>query len=333
MVNERYDEENQEEGEYHFSDDQTNYDMEMDAAKDSTAAAVAPKESVTEKLKQHRRIVIGIIVFIVLLGIVYKLVAPSSAPSTEFQPATPAALPAKAPVKQTPTPPPIAAQAPAVSPPAVQQTVTTTQPAASSPPIPAPVMSQPAVPAPTVAEPAVTPSAPVTTTPVTTGAPLQNDKPISDRVATLEQESNAMMNLMQTQYAQKIADTELQNTQLRTEVQELSTRISNMEVAFRQLTKMLRSGGGAPTVRKSEVAAVISPPPARSIQPRISYTVQAIIPGRAWLKSDSGDTVTVAEGDMLRGYGRITKIDPYDGVVDIDTGSRVISLSYGVSGD
>jgi hypothetical protein len=62
----------------------------------------------------------------------------------------------------------------------------------------------------------------------------------------------------------------------------------------------------------------------------MNYSVQAIIPGRAWLKSDSGDTVTVAEGDMLRGYGRVTKIDPYDGIVNIDTGGKVVTLSYGM---
>ena len=50
------------------------------------------------------------------------------------------------------------------------------------------------------------------------------------------------------------------------------------------------------------------------------------------VESESGETVTVAEGDALKGYGRIAKIDPYDGVVMIDTGTRTISLSYGVNG-
>ena len=78
------------------------------------------------------------------------------------------------------------------------------------------------------------------------------------------------------------------------------------------------------------------PPPLTKrevIVPRIIYSVQAIIPGRAWLKSEAGDTVTVAEGDMLKGLGRITKIDPYDGVVEIDTGNKIISLSYGTNGN
>jgi intracellular multiplication protein IcmG len=74
-------------------------------------------------------------------------------------------------------------------------------------------------------------------------------------------------------------------------------------------------------------------PAARPEVPKIAFSVQAIIPGRAWLKSDSGDTVTVAEGDMLKSYGRVTKIDPYDGIVDIDTGTKIVSLSYGLNGE
>lgn len=71
--------------------------------------------------------------------------------------------------------------------------------------------------------------------------------------------------------------------------------------------------------------------PMKVMEPKVIYTVQAIIPGRAWLKSETGETVTVAEGDVLKNYGRVTKIDPYDGVVDIDTGNKMITLSYGTN--
>jgi hypothetical protein len=66
--------------------------------------------------------------------------------------------------------------------------------------------------------------------------------------------------------------------------------------------------------------------------PRIQYSVQAIIPGRAWLKSDNGETITVAEGDIIKGIGRVTRIDPYDGVVEINLGKRTVALSYGTTG-
>jgi hypothetical protein len=92
------------------------------------------------------------------------------------------------------------------------------------------------------------------------------------------------------------------------------------------------------TAAANKEAAAIQTVPAtqsamRQVEPQATYTVQAIIPGRAWLKSDSGETVTVAEGDTLRGYGRVVKIDPYDGVVAIDIGGKIISLSYGVTAE
>ena len=47
-----------------------------------------------------------------------------------------------------------------------------------------------------------------------------------------------------------------------------------------------------------------------------SYTVHAIIPGRAWLKNNEGDILTVTDGDMLEGYGKILAIDaPSNGVI------------------
>ncbi len=325
-------EEGQEEGEYHFSDDQANYDMEAEAGKDSaTVVTATPKESITAQLTQRRRLVIGLVIFIVLLGIVYKLITPSSTSPTELQPSVTAA-PQKMPAKKPVPPPAPVAQAPTVQAPAAQQTTVTTttvaQPTAPVNPTPTTptVSSQPAAPAAVAQAPVVTST--TTSSPAEEGA-VQN-RNVLDRVATLERQNADMMNLVQTQYAQKITDTELQNTQLRTEVQELNTRISNMEVAFRQLTKILKDmSSGAATAAPTRSGSTGS----RAAQPRNTYTVQAIIPGRAWLKSDSGDTVTVAEGDVLKGYGRIAKIDPYDGVVDIDTGNKIISLSYGANGD
>lgn len=326
MANEHYEEEGHEEGEYHFSDDQINYDMEMDASARESAAAVtaSPKESIAKRIGQHRRVVLGLVIFIVLLGIVYKLVAPSSTPVTDFQPGAPtSAMPAKMPVKKEVIPKAEPVEAPPAQ--TTTTTVMTTQPV--QPAVAQPVASTPE-------QPVNTPPAEVSTTTTTTAPAPQADRNVMEKIGMLEQQNSAMMNLLQTQYAQKITDAEQQNAQLRTQVQELNARISNMEVAFRQLAKMLRNAGPNATNASSVNRGMASvPTAARVAPPRMTYVVQAIIPGRAWLKADSGDTVTVAEGDTLKGYGRITRIDPYDGVVDIDTGNRVISLSYGMTGD
>ncbi|EKD73043.1 MAG: hypothetical protein ACD_45C00474G0001, partial [uncultured bacterium] len=228
--------------------------------------------------------------------------------------------------------------------PAVQQqpspAATSVPPVATPPPSTAQVAAQPVTVPPPAAQPTQQPSPPVvstttvmTTTPVVPGMgppdTAGQSKTLLDRIATLEQQNSAMMNMLQTQYVQKIADTEMQNNQLRTEVQELNARVGSIEVAFRQLTKILRDMRSAGMIGDSGYRAS----PVKSVQPKIGFTVQAIIPGRAWLKSDSGDTVTVAEGDVLKDFGRVTKIDPYDGIVNIDTGNKMVTLSYGVNGD
>ncbi len=50
------------------------------------------------------------------------------------------------------------------------------------------------------------------------------------------------------------------------------------------------------------------------------YTVHAVIPGRAWLKSARGQIITVAEGDTIGNYGKILVIDAANGVVLTSSG-------------
>lgn len=51
-----------------------------------------------------------------------------------------------------------------------------------------------------------------------------------------------------------------------------------------------------------------------------SLTIYAIIPGRAWLRTANGKTISVAEGDPIEEYGRVLKIDASSGVVITTSG-------------
>lgn len=50
------------------------------------------------------------------------------------------------------------------------------------------------------------------------------------------------------------------------------------------------------------------------------YSVHAIIPGRAWLKSTSGNIITVAEGDSVGDYGTVAVIDAANNIVRTSSG-------------
>lgn len=54
-----------------------------------------------------------------------------------------------------------------------------------------------------------------------------------------------------------------------------------------------------------------------------SMTIHAIIPGRAWLRTQEGKTLSVAEGDMLGEYGKILKIDAPTGTVITSSGVTI----------
>lgn len=76
-------------------------------------------------------------------------------------------------------------------------------------------------------------------------------------------------------------------------------------------------------------ATVTSPMPAKAAMTssRISYYVQAIIPGRAWLRDSENRMMTVSKGDMIPGLGAVTAIDPLQGTVSISNGAVI---EYGI---
>jgi len=147
----------------------------------------------------------------------------------------------------------------------------------------------------------------------------------------LNANANQAMQQLQVEYQQKLNDYSVQNKAILDQLQALASKVAAIENQMNQLTQNIArpnpllgpSSNAAPTAAPAPAAA------ADDSAPRISYNVQAIIPGRAWLKSDNGETVTVAEGDVVRDLGRISKIDPYDGVVEINTGNKTVTLSYG----
>jgi hypothetical protein len=339
MVNEK-EERFDEEGEYHFSDDQMNHEAAPETLK-ATPTAPFTKEAMVAKFSQYRKGIVGGISVITLITVIYKILTPSSAPPpTDFSKAAVVKVGKPVTTKTVkPVPPPVAR--PAVT--ATQQppTITTTTTATTAtPPVTSTqpnVQQSQAATTSAVIVPANQPSTVTATTlPVSSGTSTDEmnvqTKNVLDRLTLLEQQNAAMMNLLQTEYAQKISDTETLENAARGKIEEITKRVNRMEASLNQMTDLLKGMSKSQSSNGMESVST-SVPEARPAEPTTVYAVQAIIPGRAWLKSESGDTVTVAEGDYLKNYGRVSKIDPYDGIVAIDTGKKVITLSYGMGSD
>jgi hypothetical protein len=378
MLNERDDKyEGHEESEYHFSDEDTSYEVEPESPK---PAANEPKESIVNRLAQSKRMLISVGVFLVLVFVVYKMVAPSSStvPPTEIsappapmaQQKTPQAPKMQqnpavvvtgttlnpnnmmAPITglaQTGTPPtatqPIAEQALAQ----MAQAPNTVIPVTGKMPATVgamPVMStaqqtgtpQQQIIQPTMAAPVPQPQPMQMTTGMPSMVPVQSAVPVNQPGSLASPETPAVSDTgnmssanekliaqLGAGYAQKLNDYATQNKALQDQVQVLNARVASMETQMNQLVRALTHQNQA-----SENNVPAAEP--QAFEPKTSYNVQAIIPGRAWLRSDNGETVTVAEGDIVKDLGRVSKIDPYDGVVEINTGSKMISLSYGNGG-
>jgi hypothetical protein len=369
MVHERDEKyEGHEDGEYHFSDDQANYEIESDIADHSVVSARAPNAK--DAIQQYKRPIIGVVVFVLLIFLVYKISAPpSTTPASDFGQNTGSVDPVKKVATPIVTPQPSSSFQPLAQPTGMSTTSSVGVTAPVAQPLPVqnavPVMPSPQQPKSIVmpvvhsmapAEPA-TATTTTTTTQSTAPVVIINQEPaetaynpahpstetkssfmvepteivgMNQKLTTLTQQ-NAQL---QAEYKQKTADYEQQNSELQSKVQNLNARIAGLETTLAHLGRSIQdtrteaNKDAAMTVQSpAQVAAM------RPIEPRITYTVQAIIPGRAWLKSESGETVTVAEGDTLKGYGRIVKIDPYDGVVDLEMGGKVITLSYGATNE
>ena len=327
MLNDQGDKyEGHEDGEYHFSDEETvSYEVDNDPSKAATNSTGG--ERFMNKVTRSKRMLISLGVFLVLVFVVYKMVSPTTENVAVGDIAAVSNIPTR-PMTQQPQQP--QQQSPvAVAPqPAQQQAVADVRQAPEQQAMMAPEQ-QPMQTAP-VAQPTnmmpqqVTENIPVPTQ--ASGYPA--NVPVVGQVPTSAPITNEqVINQMQNEYEQRANEYANQNKALQDQLQALSSRVAMMETQMTQMVQALTS-------RQSQTAMETAPaqPPVVEPAPRVAYSVQAIIPGRAWLRSDNGETVTVAEGDMVKQLGRVTKIDPYDGVVEVSTGNKMISLSYGNGG-
>ncbi|OGT64964.1 MAG: hypothetical protein A3J38_02905 [Gammaproteobacteria bacterium RIFCSPHIGHO2_12_FULL_45_9] len=55
----------------------------------------------------------------------------------------------------------------------------------------------------------------------------------------------------------------------------------------------------------------------------LTFEVQALLPGRAWVLGSNGQTLSLAIGDMVPGYGYVKVIDTARGVVETTSGKTI----------
>lgn len=139
--------------------------------------------------------------------------------------------------------------------------------------------------------------------------------------------------------AQPMTSTAIDNLQnqyntLQNQVASLATSVSNLQESISSMNDEINSVKNLMSQQKESLEKLQNPPKKvvkpvkKKVIPKIHYvyTIQAIIPGRAWLVDNFGQNLSVTEGQKLPGYGRIKLINPVTGKVITSTGAII---SYG----
>jgi intracellular multiplication protein IcmG len=178
-----------------------------------------------------------------------------------------------------------------------------------------PAQQLPVAPQPQPIQPEIAPQQPAT-------PPVAQDNPaLIQKVDTIE---TSQQNL-QTQ----VSSMNEQITNINNNVTNLTTQINRLSQAITDLTTQLNKQSEEINLlmvrtKPKRIRRVVRP---FIFREELSiYYINAVIPGRAWLISTNGSTLTVREGTKIPGYGVVRLIDSMEGRILTSSG-RVIKFS------
>lgn len=150
----------------------------------------------------------------------------------------------------------------------------------------------------------------------------------SDQLSKIYQETKVM--------SERLSSVQAQFQSNRTNFGQLTSTLSTLERSVRQanaaLTQLQDNMSGLKAELKKQHTVIQTLKKKRSTTASKDYKgsmemvktpqyhLYAAIPGRAWLKSQSGTTLTIAVGSNVPGYGRVTLIEPIKGMVITNKG-------------
>ncbi|MGV3739821.1 MAG: hypothetical protein ACO1N3_00815 [Gammaproteobacteria bacterium] len=141
-----------------------------------------------------------------------------------------------------------------------------------------------------------------------------------DRLSRLEKENTELQAQLSAMSAQmltlnsNVGTTAANLKQISDQLAQLATAVQNEEKVNAGLIEKLE---------RQEKMMLNAGKIGSSEQP-VQYFLQAIIPGRAWLISSEGETLTVSRGTPLGSYGRVSFIDAASGRVLTSSGNTII---------
>ena len=144
------------------------------------------------------------------------------------------------------------------------------------------------------------------------------DSKLNDRISALDEMQRAARSDMATM-----------NDQLNTlgkSVDEMVAKIAELNIIINNLSMKVDEQAHRVDLITMKLAPKRVAHKKHTVNHRIIYHLEAVIPGRAWLMGSDGSTLTVKKGSMLPGYGIVTFIDANQGRISISSG-QVIRFS------
>jgi intracellular multiplication protein IcmG len=156
-----------------------------------------------------------------------------------------------------------------------------------------------------------------------TATPLPVTTQIEGKLTQLQKQTETLQTTINNQKAMfqgQLSTLENNMSHLRSDIEDLKTNINLLTQQVKKTAELV-----AVTSKRQEI---IGHQQVKKIQQLKRYFVSAVIPGRAWIQGADGTAQTVAVGDLIPGYGRVTSINAYSGTVTTSSG---VKIYYGIN--
>lgn len=118
----------------------------------------------------------------------------------------------------------------------------------------------------------------------------------------------------------RMSGAESKISNLQSQVTDMQNSLSQLQSTNQSLQQSMASMSAQIQALSSQLQAVVTQSGSKD---RISYQLRAVVPDRAWVMSNDGETISVTMGDELKQYGTVTSIDAQRGVVLTSSGRKI----------
>lgn len=115
--------------------------------------------------------------------------------------------------------------------------------------------------------------------------------------------------------------------QLEIGMQHVEDMISELDDAMTDINKKVHALTRhivAQTEKQKAKAQAASTAKAAPVKHKVTYTLESVVRGRAWVRASDGKAFSIKQGDTLPVYGHVMSIDPVRGLVRTEKGGKFI---------